>query len=37
MLSHVLYAVIFIVANFCYLINKFENSLGKGVFTQYKM
>jgi hypothetical protein len=37
MLSHVLYAMIFIVATFCYLINKFENSLGKGVFAQYKL
>jgi hypothetical protein len=37
MLTHVLYAMIFIVATFCYLINKFENSLGKGVFAQYKM
>jgi hypothetical protein len=37
MLTHVLYGVIFIVATFCYLINKFENSSGKGVFAQHKM
>jgi hypothetical protein len=37
MLTHVLYVVIFITATFCYLINKFENNSGKGVFAQYKM
>jgi hypothetical protein len=35
--THVSYAMIFIVATFCYLINILENSSGKGVFTQYKM
>jgi hypothetical protein len=35
--THVSYAMIFIVATFCYLKNILENSSRKGVLAQYKM